>query len=184
MSQNLRNFTAALFGFDAVVQRVQPDQWGNDSPCEGWSAQDVLAHQCAVLAAVTEIARTGEMVGPEEFDLGDDPVAAWNGVRNGILEALDRPGVLQQEGEFFFGTPTVDALMAFVTWDPLGHSWDLAQATGQELVADAEVAAAVVATVTPLADTLRKYGVMGDAVEVPADADSMTQFIGLIGRQP
>ena len=35
-----------------------------------------------------------------------------------------------------------------------------------------------------MADTLRKYGVMGDPVAVEADADAMTQFLGLTGRDP
>jgi len=93
MSENLRHFTASLYGFDAVVQRVEPDQWSNESPCEGWCARDVVAHQASVLTAVTKIAESGEMVGPAEFELGDDPVATWNDVRDGVLAALDRPGV-------------------------------------------------------------------------------------------
>ena len=35
-----------------------------------------------------------------------------------------------------------------------------------------------------MADMLRKYGVMGDPVEVDDDADAMTQFLGLTGRDP
>ena len=184
MSQNLRNFTAALYGFDAVVQRVGSDQWANESPCDGWCARDVLVHQMSVLAAVAEIARTGEMVGPEDLQLGDDPVADWSAARDDVLAALDRQGALQQAGQFFFGKPTVDALIGFVTWDPLGHSWDLAQATGQDAHADASVAQHAVETITPMVDTLRKYGVIGDQVEVGAGADPMTQFLGLTGRDP
>lgn len=184
MSDNLRNFTAALYGFDAIVQRVQPDQWSNDSPCEGWCARDVVAHQASVLTAVTKIAESGEMVGPAEFDLGDDPVATWNEVRDRVLAALDRPGVLQQEGQFFFGKPTVDELIGFVAWDPLGHSWDLAQATGQQVYADPVVAQHVIDTITPMADTLRTYGVMGEPVDVPDGADAMTRYLGLTGRDP
>ena len=184
MSQNLRNFTASLYGFDAVVQRVPPDRWSNDSPCEGWCARDVLAHQMGVLNAVTAIARTGDMVGPADVELGDDPVAEWNHVRDDVIAALDRQGVLQQEGQFFFGKPTVDALVGFVAWDPLGHSWDLAQATGQQAHTDQTMAQHVLDTITPMADTLRKYGVMGDPVAVEADADAMTQFLGLTGRDP
>jgi len=114
------------------------------------------------------------MVGPADFDIGDDPVTTWNAV----LAALDQPGVLQQEDQFFFGEPTVDDLVGFV--DPLGHSWDLAQAEH----ADPGVAQHAVDTITPMADMLRKYGVMGDPVEVDDDADAMTQFLGLTGRDP
>lgn len=184
MSENLRNFTHALYGFDAVVQRVQPDQWSADSPCEGWCARDVVAHQAAVLGAVAQIARSGEMVGPKDVDLGDDPIEGWNAVRDDVVAALDRKGALQQAGKYFFGMPTVDALVGFVAWDPLGHSWDLAQATGQNAHADAGVAEHALATITPMADTLREYGVMGNPVSVSADADPVTQFLGITGRDP
>lgn len=184
MSQNLRNFVTALYGFDAVVQRVQPGQWSNESPCEGWSAGDVLAHQMGVLTAVTEIARTGEMTMPAEVELGADPIAQWNDVRDGILAALDREGALQQAGQYFFGKPTVDDLIGFVAWDPLGHSWDIAQATGQDVHADQRVAQHAVDTITPMTDVLKEYGVTGEAVEVGADADPMTRFLGLTGRNP
>jgi len=46
MSTNLRNYTKALYGFDAVVQRVPEDRWDADSPCDGWSARDVVTHAC------------------------------------------------------------------------------------------------------------------------------------------
>ncbi len=34
------------------------------------------------------------------------------------------------------------------------------------------------------ADTLRRYGAMGDPVDVGPDADPMTRFLGLTGRDP
>ena len=64
MSENLRNFTKAIYGMDAVVQRVPVDAWDNGSPCEGWTARDVVGHQAGVLNGVAQIARTGEMAMP------------------------------------------------------------------------------------------------------------------------
>ena len=40
------------------------------------------------------------------------------------------------------------------------------------------------ATIEPMADTLRKMNLMGDPVDVPADADAMSRFLGLTGRDP
>jgi hypothetical protein len=71
-----------------------------------------------------------------------------------------------------------------VQWDPLGHSWDLAQATGQEAHADEQVAESAIATIEPMADTLRKMNLMGDPVDVAVDADAMSRFLGLTGRDP
>jgi uncharacterized protein (TIGR03086 family) len=184
MSENLRNFTKAMYGFDAVAQRVQPDQWGNDTPCDGWTASDVVAHLCGTIEALTQMTDTGEVVMPSTPDVGGDPLGYWNQTRDTVLATLDQPGAIHTEGSFWWGPMSIDRLLAFVQWDPLGHSWDLARATGQEAHADDEVAEASIATIEPMADTLRKMNLMGDPVDVPADADAMSRFLGLTGRDP
>ena len=184
MRQNLRNFTRAMYGFDAVAQRVGDDQWGADSPCEGWTARDVVAHLCGTIEALTKMARTGEVAMPATPDVGDDPIGYWNTTRDDVLATLDQPGVINTEGAFWWGPMSIDRLLAFVQWDPLGHSWDLAQATGQDAHGADEVAESAIATIEPMADTLRKMNLMGDPVDVPADADAMTRFLGLTGRDP
>jgi len=46
------------------------------------------------------------------------------------------------------------------------------------------VAEATIATITPNANAFRAMQLMGDPVPVPADADAMTRFLGLTGRDP
>ena len=79
---------------------------------------------------------------------------------------------------------SIDRLLAFVQWDPLGHAWDLAQATGQDAHGDEAVAQSAIDTIAPMADTLQKMQLMGPSIEVPADADAMTRFLALTGRNP
>lgn len=184
MSTNLRNYTKALYGFDAVVQRVPEDRWDADSPCEGWCARDVVAHVSGVVDAVAAMARTGEVAMPQMPDPGDDPVGLWNASLDGLLEALDQPGVVGKVGTYWFGESTIDDVLAFTTWDPLGHSWDLAQAAGLDAHASDDVAEATIANIEPNAELIRSMGLMGSLVEVPSDADAMTRFLGLIGRDP
>jgi uncharacterized protein (TIGR03083 family) len=59
MSQELRNYTKALYRFDAVVQQVPRDAWDAASPCDGWCARDVVAHAAGVMNAIETMARTG-----------------------------------------------------------------------------------------------------------------------------
>jgi uncharacterized protein (TIGR03086 family) len=184
MSQNLRNYTRALYGFDAVVQRVPDDRWDAESPCDGWSARDVVAHAAGVVDAVATMARTGEAAMPQMTDERDDPAGLWNASLDGLLEVLDQPGVIGKVGHFWFGESTIDDILEFTTWDPLGHSWDLAKAAGLEACASDDVAEAMIASIEPNAEMMRKRKLMGDPVEVPADADAMTRFLGLIGRDP
>ncbi|MGI9603310.1 MAG: TIGR03086 family metal-binding protein [Acidimicrobiales bacterium] len=184
MSQNLRNYTKALYGFDAVVQRVPADQWDAASPCDGWCARDVVAHTAGVLDAVAEMARTGAVAMPEMPDPGSDVVALWNTSRDNVLDALDQPGVVNQVGEYWFGEATIDDILGFSQWDTLTHAWDLGQATGLDAHSSQELAEAGLATIGPIADGLRAAQLMGDQVEVAADADAMSRFLGLTGRTP
>jgi uncharacterized protein (TIGR03086 family) len=184
MSKNLRNYTKALYGFDAVVQRVPADQWDAPSPCDGWCARDVVTHAAGVIDAIAQMARTGQIAMPETPDAGDDPVALWNRSRDGVIEALDHPDVVGRVGNFWFGESSIDDLLAFTTWDPLGHAWDVAQAVGLDAHTSQDVAEAAIAIIEPAAETLRAMRLMGDPVEVPADADAMTRFLGLTGRNP
>ena len=184
MTQNLRNYTKALYGFDAVIQRVPTSTWDFDSPCDGWCAGDVVAHACGVMDAVKEMARTGEMAMPATPEAGDDPVGLWNEARDGLLAALDRPHVINRVGTYWFGATTIDELLGFVVWDPLGHAWDLGQAVGLDPHLSADVAEASIAVIEPNADVFRSMNLMADPVDVGEGADAPTRFLGLIGRDP
>lgn len=184
VSENLRNYTKALYGFDAVIQRVPPDAWDADSPCDGWCARDVVAHACGVMNAVEAMARTGENARPQTPDAGNDPVELWNTSRDSLLEALDHPDVIGRVGNYWFGESTIDDILAFSVWDPLGHAWDLGQAVGIDVHASDDVAEASMAVIGTNAEMLRSIGLMGDPIQVPADASPMVRFLGLTGRDP
>ena len=169
---------------DAVIQRVPDDRWDADTPCEGWTAGDLVAHCIGVMGALRGQAETGEMVLPEMPDVGDDLLGAWNTARDATLTALDRRGVLAQEGNYWIGPGTIDELLAFALWDPLTHSWDLAMAVGADAAGSDELAAAVMPVIEGMAPMLRQLGHLGDPIEVPAGASAMSQFLGLTGRQP
>lgn len=184
MSENLRNFTAAVFGFDAVVQRMPADAWDKQSACPEWTGRELLSHQCAVLNGVAAVAKSGEMAKPTPPDDVSDPVATWNACRNDLLAALDQPGVLNQQGPFWFNAETVDAMIGIVQWDPLAHSWDLAQTCGIEPCLNEHVSAVSLDTILSMQPMLEETGRTGSPVEVPADAPASARFLGATGRQP
>ena len=184
VSQILRNYTKAVYGFDAVVQRVGPEQWNADTPCDGWCGDDVVAHVVGVLNTIAQMATTGEVAMPQTPDKGDDIVDLWNEGRDNMLAALDQPDVLHKVGTYWFGESTTEDLLAFSQWDTLIHAWDLGQAAGLDPHSSQELAENSIATIAPLAETLRSMNIMGEPVDVPADADAMTSFLGLTGRNP
>lgn len=184
MSENLRNFTRAVYTMDAVVSRVPNAAWDNDSPCDGWTARDVVAHQTGVFDGLAEIARTGELAFPQMPEDRSDPVGMWQTSRDALLSALDQQGALQHEGGYWFGPMSVDQMISIVQWDPVIHSWDLAQAVGVEAHVPEELAAQSLATVGGMRDALAKMKLISDAVAVAADASVVDQLLGLAGRNP
>ncbi len=184
MSVNLRNFTKSVYGFDAVVRRVPAAAWGNPSPCEGWSAREVLSHQIGVLDGVARAARGEDIGRPAEPTALADPLAAWVGCRDGLLEALDHGGALQRSGKYWFGEMSVDEFIGIVQWDPLAHAWDIAKAAGLDPIADDELATSSLKTIDTMADMLRKWKLIGAPVDVPAGASATDRFLAVTGRNP
>ena len=179
MSTRLRNYTKALYGFDAVIQRVPPDRWDADSPCEGWSARDVVIHAGGVMQAVEAMARTGENVPPATPDPVDDVVALWNTSRDDLLEAVDHPDVLMWVGNYWFGEGTIDDILAFSVGDQLGHSSDVAEAVGRDAHASDDVADASFAVIWDNADMLP----VPRAHRTQSEPLSAT-FLELVGSNP
>lgn len=167
--------------FTAVVDDVPDTGWDTGSPCEGWTARQVLEH-------VVE----GEHGFLARFDLapeltGDDPAQHWPSVRDAVQAALDDPATAATEYDGFFGRTTLqETVDDFLSADLVVHSWDIARATGlqqhEELPAD-EVQR-VGERLRRLGDAIRGPGVFGPEVEVPADASEQDRFLGFIGRHP
>jgi uncharacterized protein (TIGR03086 family) len=184
MSANLRHYTTAIYGMDAVVRRVPADRWNAASPCDGWSARDVVIHEIGVFDGVAAMARSGELARPNPPEQVEDLLTAWTRSRDGLLESLDHPDVLRRSGSYWFGTTTIDDLLAVVMYDPLAHAWDVATAVGVDHHCSAEVAAAALTRIEEMAPTLREYGLIGEPVEVSEDADPVTRFLAIVGREP
>jgi uncharacterized protein (TIGR03086 family) len=184
VSRILRNYTQALYGFDAVVQRVDPESWSADTQCDGWSAGDLVCHLVGVLDAIAQMASTGEIARPQTPNVGDNVVELWGEGRDNLLAALDQPGVLHKEGPFWFGTSSIEDLLSFAQWDPLIHAWDLGQAVGLDPHSNQQLAENSIGTIAPMAETLLSNQIIGEPVAVPDNADSMTRLLGLTGRNP
>jgi uncharacterized protein (TIGR03086 family) len=187
MSDKLRRFTKAVYGLDAVVRRVDDEAWDNPSPCTEWLARDVLGHQVQVMGMVADSARgTTSDRGfntPREA-VGDDPQAAWAAARDDVLDALDTEGSLQRETDSPFGRMSVDRLIGILYVDPLTHTWDLAKAVGVDPALDHELCQKGADQLERAGDMIRAPGFYGDAISYADDADPVTRFVAVAGRDP
>lgn len=181
MSRNLRDFTKAIHGFDAVVRRAPDSAWTAPSACDGWTGADVVEHVCGVASGVIGLAGGNQ---PDPATGTGDPVAGWIATRDALLEALDAPGCLQREGDTPFGAMTVDRFIGILGVDPLCHTFDLAVAAGVDPALDPGLVERYHGNLVKAGDALRVPGMFGPAIDPPVGATRAEAFVALAGRNP
>jgi uncharacterized protein (TIGR03086 family) len=168
--------------FADTVAAVPEDRWSNPSPCEEWTARDVVRH------VVQTPGMFFGLIGaeyPEPPSVDDDPDAAVTAARETMQRALDDPEVASTEFDGFFGRTSFEqAVDRFVNFDLVVHRWDLARATGLDETMPAEEIPRLADEVAGYGDAARSPGVFGPVVDVPPDADPQTALLGQLGRRP
>ncbi len=166
--------------FAATVAAVPADRWASPSPCDGWTARDVVGHV---------VDTQGMFLGFVGGSLGDvpavaeDPAGAWRVASGSVQAALDDPAVATSTFQGFQGETTFEsAVDRFLNFDLVVHRWDLARATGGDEQVDAEDAERVIVGANEFGEMLRGPGVCGPEVPVPAGADPTTRMLAIVGR--
>ncbi|MGW0174502.1 TIGR03086 family metal-binding protein [Rhodococcus sp. NPDC003322] len=164
-----------------TVASVPADRWDSSSPCEGWTARDVLRHLIDVHSF--PLKPVGLSLPPAP-SVDEDPLAAWTRTRDAVLEILDDPQRAGLEYDSSLGRTSVAATFdSFLGFDLAIHRWDIAHATGVDETIPAEDLAAAAALADRMGEQIRSSGVCGPAVEVPADADEQTRILAVLGRR-
>ncbi|MCX5043572.1 TIGR03086 family metal-binding protein [Aldersonia sp. NBC_00410] len=167
---------------DERVRAVPAERWDAPSPCEGWSARDVLGH--VIETERQFLAGQGGIDLPAGPDVAVDPVAAWQHTSSAIQAVLDDPAQGGKEYEGVFGRTTIaDSLATFYAFDLVIHGWDIAKATGTDERIPAQDLALVKGFTDALGDNVRRDGVCGPAIEPPARADEQTRLLAYLGRK-
>lgn len=182
-------FLSGLDVFGDVVRRVPPDAWDRPSPCEGWTALDVLGHLGTSMGMGLSLMRGDQPTWPEAERPGDlvegDPVVYW--------EALaDEARVLipQADLDLVMDTPmgprTVADRLAFPAIDLYVHAWDIARAAGFDVTVPDDVIEFSHGYIDPFPVEMVRggSGAFGPEVAPPPDATPTEAFIGWTGRDP
>ena len=166
--------------FAATVAAVPADRWAAPSPCEEWTARDVVRHVVGTQAMF--LGFVGEQA-PEAPSVDDDPSAAWQVASAPIRARLADPDTASTTFEGMFGTTTfATAVDSFLCTDLVVHRWDLAKAAGLPADMDAAEVARIQAQVERFGDSLRGPGAFKDALEPPPGADAQTRLLAFLGR--
>jgi uncharacterized protein (TIGR03086 family) len=167
----LQRHRRAIAGFDSVI--AEAGEWDRPSPCEGWTASDVLTH-------VTDIHRV------MAHRLGEKPAGdGWPPARDAALLALAKPGALDQVIDVpNGGEMTAGRFVNVVTTDVLVHTWDLARAFGTTVVLDPELVERAHTAALPMDAVIRSSGMFGSRIEIDDDADPQSKMLAFFGRDP
>ena len=186
MSENLRNYTTIMFGFEHVLRLVPEPAWSNPSPCDEWNARHVAGHAMSVVNNIAARGGVGMVVDPfRDLDAmaGDDPLASFRRVRDRYLEATDRQGALQTRITSSLGELTLDEYLGRMCPDTLIHTWDLARAAGVDDTLDPGSVSVVLSGLLAGDGPVRAPGRYGDAVVADFD-DEQDRLIAFTGRNP
>jgi len=168
-------------GFTARIDAVPADRWDNASPCEGWTARDVVRHVLDSERDMVKVVGLELAPGPS---VDDDPSAAWAAVRDSMQAILDDPAKSTLEYDGHFGRTNLGATVeGFLCFDLVIHGWDLAAATGTDTTmrnTDVEWVSEIAAG---LGESIRMSGVCGPEIQVPDNADKATKLLAFLGRK-
>lgn len=190
MNEIVERYQRRADAFEAKVVAVRPDQWDNPSPCEKWSAGDVVDHLIAMHGYMLR------PIGRSAPERTDDRLADFRAVRKVVQDLLDDPAVAGQEVETPSGKMTFAQQVDCVVSDDLVlHGWDLARATGQDEAMDPGDVERLWASTTAIpAELMEQYRtpgafgpdveVFGPEVPVAQDESLQNRLLGMIGRQP
>ena len=163
-----------------VVDAVPAGAWAAPSPCEGWSAADVLRH-------IIDTQR--EFFTGHGFDVppadGQDVAASWHTHSAAVAALLADPQVAGHGFDGFFGPTTVgEAVLSFYCFDLLVHRWDIARATGgDETLTDDELTA-LEHTIAAAGEALQSDGVCEPPIDIGPDASRQDAVLAALGRDP
>jgi uncharacterized protein (TIGR03086 family) len=167
--------------FTATAEAVPADRWESPSPCEGWTARDVVRH--VVDTHGMFLGLVNREVG-EAPSVDDDPCGAWHAARDAVQADLDDPARAGATFQGWRGPSTfAEAVDRFLGFDQVVHRWDLARAAGVDDRIDPADLRLASESVAYYGDDLRRPGVCGPALEPPPDADEQTRLLALLGRR-
>lgn len=170
--------------FADTVSAVPTERWDAASPCEGWTALDILEHVIQTQSMFAGMIGRTITPGP---DPASDPLGAWVAARDQTQALLDDPATATTEFDGFIGHSSYqDAVDGFLGVDQVIHRWDLARAAGvDDTIPEADLDhldEALPKLAARVGDHMRS-GPFGPELQAPEGADRQTRMLAYLGRK-
>ncbi|MFX4273091.1 TIGR03086 family metal-binding protein [Propionibacteriaceae bacterium Y1685] len=175
---SLDHFHAVAEPFTDVVDAVPTDSWSSPSPCEGWSAEDVVDH---VITTQNDFLADRQLA---TATVHGTPAERWRAQKDHVAELLSAPGVADQEYDGAMGRTTVGAtLSTFYGFDLIAHRWDVARAAGTDTRFSEAELELLESSIAGFGDHLYGEGICQRPVEVGPEASRQDKVLALLGRR-
>ena len=180
MNSTLRQYEIAHRRLGTVIDAAAAQSWDSLSPCEGWTARDVVRHLIETQRAF--LSERGLDLGPAP-DVDADPAGAWHSHARRVTQLLAADDVPDRSYDGFFGPTTVGAtLEQFYVWDMIVHRWDVARAVGADPGLSEEELTLMESGAASFGEAIYMDGVCRPGVEAPVGADREARVLARLGR--
>jgi uncharacterized protein (TIGR03086 family) len=153
------------------------DKLDEATPCDEWDVRTLINHMLETQQYFVGSAR-GEDASPPSPQppelVGDDPVAAFQRVRDDTLEVFAQDGVVEHTG------PSLG--IAFT--ETLLHGWDLARATGQDSTMPQGLAEKAYEMIHGRFTEEQRKGVFKPEIPAGPTASPQEKLLAYTGRNP
>lgn len=168
-----------------TIAAVPSSAWSDPSPCEGWTARDVVRHLVETQGMFAGMVGRELEPGPS---VDDDPAGAWAAGSGQTQTALDDPDLAAVEFDGVTGRSSFAAATdRFLSLDLVAHRWDLATAAGLDSAippVDLDLMEEAVRLMSEQpGEMMRQGGAFGPELDPPADADRQTTLLAFLGRK-
>jgi uncharacterized protein (TIGR03086 family) len=176
----------ALGAFGARVRHAQAaSAWAAASPCEGWTAADVVTHVIGNVHAFINTVGGDTAGGPPEPAGQEDLVERWDraeAVADRVLGTCDDPAAILP---MMLGPRqiTVAFVIEALLRDVVIHTWDVARATGGDEALPPHLVTAATAALASLPVPIRLRGYYAGPLDPPADASDQIRLLAESGRR-
>lgn len=169
-----------------LVDAVPGTAWERPSPCEQWTAREVLNHLTAEQLWAPHLLRgeSLEQVG-DRYDgdvLGDDPAGAFGRALDAAL-AVWADAADDAQVQTSAGVIRAEEYRQQMLVDLTVHGWDIARATSAPYSPVPEAVAACLRYMTPRVESTGQAGIFAGPVSTRS-ADRTDQLVALLGRDP
>ncbi|MGH2366538.1 MAG: TIGR03086 family metal-binding protein [Chloroflexota bacterium] len=168
--------------FAGVLAGVTPDQLSRPTPCSEWSVRDLIDH---VIGGNERVVQRAGMA-PGTVSRPSDLAAAHRASSAAAQAIFAAPDGLTRTFDLPIGEVPGQVFVRIRALDAFAHAWDLAQAAGQPIDFDPELAAQLLESARQIIrPELRGAGKpFGLEQSCPANAAPATQLATFLGRQP